>query len=88
MTNTTTETNTNDSRTEYGFRLSFPKTPFTQGDLRSFKKYAKVPYITIYKRIKAAVSSGELVVQGKKPGKTRGRPQSVYVRADSVAPTV
>lgn len=86
MTDTTTEinTNTDSSRTEYGFRLSFPKTPFTQSDLRSFKKYAKIPYITIYKRIKTAVSNGELVIQGTKPGKQRGRPQSIYVRADAV----
>jgi len=86
MTTDTIETNANDiaSRTEYGFKLSFPKTPFTQNDLRNFKKYSKIPYITIYKRIKSAVNTGELVIKGTKPASGRGRPQAVYVRSDTV----
>jgi len=84
MTTDTIETNTNANRTEYGFRLNFPKTPFTQNDLRGFKKYAGIPYITIYKRIKTAVNTGELVIKGTKPNSGRGRPQAVYVRSDTV----
>jgi len=81
---TNTENTINDNRTEYGFRLSFPKTPFTQSDLRSFKKYSKIPYITVYKRIKNALTTGELVITGTKQSGGRGRPQAVYSRADLV----
>ena len=86
MTTNTTDINTNEiaSRTEYGFKLSFPKTPFTQNDLRNFKKYSKIPYITIYKRIASAVNTGELVIKGTKPAANRGRPQRVYARSDTV----
>jgi hypothetical protein len=81
---TSTDINAASNRTEYGFRLSFPKTPFTQNDLRSFKKYSKIPYITIYKRIKTAVNTGELLIKGTKPAKGCGRPQAVYVRSDMI----
>lgn len=81
---TNTDINVTSERTEYGFRLSFPKTPFTQNDLRSFKKYSKIPYITIYKRIKTAVNTGELLIKGTKPASGRGRPQAIYVRSDVV----
>jgi hypothetical protein len=80
---TNTENTINDNRTEYGFRLSFPKTPFTQNDLRGFKKYAKIPYITVYKRIKSALKTGELVITGTKPSGGRGRPQAIYSRPDA-----
>ena len=81
---TNTENTIDNNRTEYGFRLSFPKTPFTQSDLRGFKKYAKIPYITVYKRIKTAVETGELVITGTKQTGGRGRPQAIYSRADLV----
>lgn len=75
----------NKQRTEYGFRLSFPKTPFTIGDLRSFQKFAKVPYMTIYKRVSNAVETGELVEAGRRPSGTCGRPQALYTRANVAA---
>ena len=70
------------SRAEYGFRLDFPKVPFTINDFRKFKKYASVPYITLYKRVKNAVANGVLVVSDNRPTGGRGRPKAVYSRTD------
>lgn len=72
-------------RAPYGFALTFPtNSAFTLRDLRKQKSY-KVQYITVYKRIAAALAKGEIIVAGeKKPAKTqRGRWELTYRRADA-----
>lgn len=71
-------------RIKYGFELNFPET-FTLRDLRKAKSH-KVKYITIYSRVKKALDSGELVIDGlKDPAKSRrGRKEIVYKRVSRV----
>lgn len=74
MPNTTTT-----KRVKYGFALDFPATPFTLSDLRRAKR-GTVQYITLYKRVKAALIAGTVIVVGKrKPAHARkGRQEKVY----------
>lgn len=69
------------SRVKYGFVLDFP-TEFTLSDLRRAKR-GTVKYITLYKRVKAALIAGTIVVAGKRsPSNVRkGRQELVYKRA-------
>ena len=79
--------NTNKSnRIKYGFELNFPET-FTLRDLRKAKSH-KVKYITIYSRVKKALDSGELVIDGlREPAKARrGRKEIVYKRVTQADP--
>lgn len=77
-------TKTKSKRIEYGFELNFPET-FTLRDLRKAKSQ-KVKYITIYSRVKKALDSGELVIDGlREPAKARrGRKEIVYKRVSAV----
>jgi hypothetical protein len=72
------------TRAPYGFKLTFPSTPFTLRDLRNQKKRS-VSYIAVYKRIEKALEEGVIAAVGEKPAKrgSRGRPQIVYTRADA-----
>lgn len=69
------------SRVKYGFVLDFPA-EFTLSDLRRAKR-GTVQYITLYKRVKAALLDGTIVVSGKRaPNHVRkGRQELVYTRA-------
>ena len=72
------------NRIKYGFELNFPET-FTLRDLRKAKSH-KVKYITIYSRVKKALESGELAIDGlREPSKSRrGRKEIVYKRVIAV----
>ena len=80
--------NKSKSRAEYGFQLSFPKTPFTISYWRQFRKFASIPNITFYKRIRNALADGTLVEVGRQNGEGRGRPKTLYSRADVAASVV
>jgi hypothetical protein len=75
-------------RINYGFKLTFPNTPFTMKSLLS--KGAHPQYITAYMRVKAALASGVLVVAGEKtPDRVRrGRKELVFRRADAKTSTL
>jgi hypothetical protein len=67
------------SRVTYGFKLTFPSTPFTIRDLRN-QKARKVSYITIYKRVEKGLKDGVLKVVSEVSAKggSKGRPQKVF----------
>lgn len=71
-------------RIPYGFKLDFPSTDFTLRDLRKQKSH-KVKYITLYMRVKNALTNGDLVVAGEKTptAARRGRKELVFRRADA-----
>jgi hypothetical protein len=85
MTDTATETKKN-NRAPYGFKLEFPQT-FTLRDLRKAKHH-KVKYITLYMRVKKALTNGEIAITGQKEPTTkrRGAKELVYSRVLAAAP--
>lgn len=84
--NNTNNNNNKNKRVKYRFELNFPDT-FTLRDLRKAKSH-KVKYITIYSRVKKALDSGELVIDGlRQPNKSRrGRKEIVYKRVTQADP--
>lgn len=74
---------TRKSKLVYGFKLTFPSTPFTLRDLRNQKK-RMVSYITVRKRIEKALVDGVIAQVGEQPAvKGVGRPQMVYSRIEA-----
>jgi hypothetical protein len=78
----TTKTKTTKKRAPYGFELKFPN-KFTIGQLRKNKR--NIAYITLYKRVEAALKDGSIVPVGvEEPNSKRvGRPQMIYKRVDA-----
>lgn len=65
---------------KYGTPVNFPNGPFTMSDYRGKNK--KLTYITAYKRIEAALKTGE-VIQIKDVEKTGevGRPEKMFLKS-------
>ena len=74
-------------RAEHGFELVFPETPFTKTELVSTVKNGK--YVTINMRIEKALDGGAIRKIGNMSvAGARGRPASVFVKADTSTETI